>query len=49
MRRRVRGWTVRGPLAPWAAGFEGWLAGRGYSSSAVVHRLWLLAGDEPVA
>jgi integrase/recombinase XerD len=43
MGRRVRGWTVRGPLAPWAPGFEGWLVGRGYLSSAVFHRLWLLA------
>ncbi len=43
MGRRVRGWTVKGPLAPWAAGFECWLLGRGYLPSAVFHRLWLLA------
>jgi hypothetical protein len=30
-------------LAPWAAGFEGWLAARGYSPSAVYHRVCLLA------
>ncbi len=43
MGQRVRGWTVRGPLAPWAPGFEEWLVGRGYQPSAVRHRLWLLA------
>ena len=43
MGRRVRTWAVRGPLAPWAAGFEGWLAARGFSSSAVYHRVCLLA------
>jgi integrase/recombinase XerD len=43
MGRRVRGCRVRGPLAPWAAGFEGWLLGRGYLPSAVFHRCWLLA------
>ena len=43
MGRRVRGCRVRGPLAPWAPGFERWLLGRGYSPSAVVHRRCLLA------
>jgi len=43
MGRRVRGCRVRGPLAPWASGFEGWLVGRGYLPSAVFHRCWLLA------
>jgi integrase/recombinase XerD len=43
MGRRVRGCRVRGPLAPRAAGFEGWLLGRGYLPSAVFHRCWLLA------
>src|SRR5450755_2557398 len=43
MGRRVRGCRARGPLAPWAAGFEGWLLGRGYLPSAVFHRCWLLA------
>ena len=43
MGRRVRGCRVRGPLAPWQAGFEGWLLGRGYLPSAVFHRCWLLA------
>jgi integrase/recombinase XerD len=43
MGRRIRGCRVQGPLAPWQAGFEGWLLGRGYLPSAVVHRCWLLA------
>jgi integrase/recombinase XerD len=43
MGRRVRGCRVRGPLAPWQDGFEGWLLGRGYLPSAVFHRCWLLA------
>jgi integrase/recombinase XerD len=43
MGRRVRGCRVRGRLAPWQAGFEGWLLGRGYLRSAVFHRCWLLA------
>ena len=43
MGRRVRGCRVRGPLAPWQAGFEGWLLGRGYLPSAVFHRCCLLA------
>jgi integrase/recombinase XerD len=43
MGRRVRGCRVRGPLAPWQAGFERWLLGRGYLPSAVFHRCWLLA------
>ena len=42
MGRGVRAWSVRGSLAPWAAGFEGWLGARGYSPSAVDRRLWLL-------
>ena len=43
MGRRVRGCRVRGPLAPWAPGFEHWLLGRGYLPSAVFHRCCLLA------
>jgi integrase/recombinase XerD len=43
MGRRVRGCTVRGPLAPWQVGFECWLLGRGYLPSAVLHRCCLLA------
>jgi integrase/recombinase XerD len=43
MGQRIRGSTVRGPLAPWAAGFAQWLVARGYQPSAVRHRLWLLA------
>ena len=35
-RARVRTWAVRGPLAPWAAGFECWLAARGYASRSEV-------------
>jgi integrase/recombinase XerD len=42
-RARVRMWAVRGPLAPLAGGFEGWLAARGYSPSAIYNRLCLLA------
>jgi hypothetical protein len=38
MGRRVRPCTVRGPLAPWAAGFEGWLVARGYSPWTVRYR-----------
>jgi hypothetical protein len=30
-------------LAPWASGFEGWLAARGFSRSAAFHRMCLLA------
>ncbi|MCA1679918.1 MAG: hypothetical protein LC777_13710, partial [Actinobacteria bacterium] len=37
----VRVGTVSGPLTPFAPGFELWLAARGYSRSAVVHRRWL--------
>jgi integrase/recombinase XerD len=29
-----------GPLAPYAAGFESWLAARGYSPHTIGHRLW---------
>lgn len=43
MERRVRRCTVRGPLAPWASGFEDWLLERGYRPSAVFHRCCLLA------
>jgi integrase/recombinase XerD len=43
MGRKVRGCRVRGPLAPWAPGFEHWLLGRGYLPSAVFHRCCLLA------
>ena len=31
-----------GPLAPYAAGFESWLATRGYSPDTIGHRLWQL-------
>ncbi len=40
MGRQVWAPTVSGPLAPFAAGFESWLVARGYSRSAVGHRLW---------
>lgn len=43
MGRRFRGCTVRGPLAPWQAGFERWLLGRGHLPSEVFHRCCLLA------
>ena len=39
----VRPCTVRGPLAPWAAGFEGWLVARGFSRWTVRQRLCLFA------
>jgi hypothetical protein len=39
----VRTCPVRGPLAPWAAGFEAWLLARGFSSWTVGHRICLLA------
>jgi integrase/recombinase XerD len=39
----VWSWRVRGPLVPWADGFEGWLAARGFSWSATRKRMWLLA------
>ena len=42
MERRRRVCVVRGPLAPWASGFEGWLVARGYRPSAVFHRSCLL-------
>ncbi|MCA1699633.1 MAG: site-specific integrase [Actinobacteria bacterium] len=41
MEARVRVGTVSGPLTPFAPGFELWLAARGYSPSAVMHRRWL--------
>ena len=34
--------VVSGPLAPYAAGYGSWLAGRGYSLWTVSHRLWQL-------
>lgn len=34
---------VSGPLAPYAAGFAEWLAGQGYSPSAIGHQLRLVA------
>lgn len=40
---RVGTCPVRGPLAPWAAGFEAWLLARGFSSWTVGHRMCLLA------
>src|SRR5688572_30382351 len=41
---RGRPWAPvpSGPLAPHAAGFESWLAARGYSPFSVGHRLWQL-------
>jgi integrase/recombinase XerD len=40
---RVRVRAVRGPLAPWAAGFESWLAARGYASRTAYHRMCQLS------
>jgi integrase/recombinase XerD len=40
---RVSWCRVRGPLAPWAAGFERWLAARGYARSSVRKRVCQLA------
>ena len=34
--------VASGPLAPYAAGYESWLATRGYSRWTVAHRLWQL-------
>src|ERR1039458_5833824 len=42
-RARVRTRAVEGPLAPWAAGFECWLAARGYASRSVYQRVCLLS------
>jgi len=42
-RARVRTRAVRGPLAPWAAGFGCWLAARGYASRSVYQRVCLLS------
>jgi integrase/recombinase XerD len=42
-RARVRTEAVRGSLAPWAAGFEGWLAARGYAPRSVYHRVCQLS------
>ena len=39
----VRPCAVRGPLAPWSAGFEAWLVGRGFSRWTVRQRLCLLS------
>ena len=43
MGRSARVRAVRGPLAPWATGFEEWLAGRGFSPWTVRNRLYLFA------
>jgi integrase/recombinase XerD len=40
---RVGTRAVRGPLAPWAAGYESWLAARGYASRSVYQRACLLS------
>jgi integrase/recombinase XerD len=40
---RVSWCRVRGPLAPWAAGFERWLAARGYARLSVRKRVCQLA------
>jgi integrase/recombinase XerD len=42
-RARVRTVPVRGPLAPWAAGFEGWLTTRGYASRSIYPRVCQLS------
>jgi hypothetical protein len=34
---------VRGPLAPYAKGFESWLVARGFERSTVGKRSWQLA------
>ena len=34
---------VRGPLAPWAAGYERWLAAHGYATWSVRKRVCQLA------
>ena len=41
---RARPWApvASGPLAAYAAGFESWLAARGYSPFSIGHRLWQL-------
>ena len=39
MGRKVWFPVVSGPLAPYAAGFESWLASRSYSPSAAADRL----------
>ena len=43
MGRRVRPCMVRGPLGPWAAGFESWLLARWYSPWTVRYRVCMLA------
>src|SRR5438477_485646 len=40
---RAAGSRVRGPLAPWAGGFERWLAARGYARWSVRKRVCQLA------
>src|SRR6266568_7593375 len=40
MGRRVWTPTVSGPLAPFAAGFESWLAARSFSRRSVPRRVW---------
>ena len=42
-RARVRVRAVRGPLAPWAAGVESWLAARGSASRSAYHRVCQLS------
>src|ERR1700737_1326695 len=42
MRGRLWVPVASGPLAPYAAGYGSWLAGRGYSRSTIGHRLWQL-------
>jgi integrase/recombinase XerD len=39
----VRPCAARGPLAPWVAGFQSWLVGRGFSRWTVRQRLCLFA------
>ncbi|HYB28041.1 MAG TPA: hypothetical protein VEF89_15590, partial [Solirubrobacteraceae bacterium] len=42
MRATLWASTPSGPLAPYASGFESWLAARGYSPFTIGHRLWQL-------
>jgi hypothetical protein len=42
MGRWFRASGVSGPLAPYAVGFERWLAARGFGESATSSRLWQL-------
>ena len=41
--------VVSGPLAEHAAGFERWLAAKGYAPQGAWHRLWQLRSSQPLA